>query len=48
MEMNSKPKIATTLAINTVWLIEDVVGPFKVVRKAYCHDKTILLSYLGK
>jgi hypothetical protein len=31
MEMDSKPKIA----INTVWPIEDVVGPFKVVGKAY-------------
>jgi hypothetical protein len=24
------------------------VGPFKVVGKAYCHDKTILLSHLCK
>jgi hypothetical protein len=48
MEMDSKPKIATTLAINTVWPIEDVVGPFKVVGKAYCRDKAILLSHLGK
>ncbi len=35
MEMDSKPKIATTWAINTIWPIEDVVGPFKVVGKAY-------------
>jgi hypothetical protein len=35
MEMDSKPKIATTLAINIVWPIEDVVGPFKVVGKTY-------------
>jgi hypothetical protein len=48
MEMDSKPKIATTFAINTVWPIEDVVGPFKVVGKAYRHYKTILLSHLGK
>lgn len=46
--MDSKPKIATTLAINIVWPIEGVVGPFKVVGKAYCHDKTILLSHLCK
>ncbi len=48
MEMDSKPKIATTLAINIVWPIEDVVGPFKVVGKANCHDKATLLSHLGK
>jgi hypothetical protein len=24
------------------------VGPFKVVGKAYCRDKAILLSHLGK
>jgi hypothetical protein len=28
MEMDSKPKIATTLVLNIVWPIEDVLGPF--------------------